>query len=408
MLLASIAIASAQQTRGGADEKPTVVQAVLTEPGSPPFHLKATITEKGDPASKTYVEIFWVAPDKWRRNIQSEDFSQTMIVNGDSVFEQNSDDYFPVGLQTLVTAMVDPRPALNALRPGDVLLTKANGASSESGEVCYPGGAHSCRRSPYGLYEIVSSSGHSVEFTAYQDFKGRRVARLLFHSLGPGNSLMAKVTELKKLKNPDEKLFAIAQPTAKEQQLRSVVLPEAEFRSMALETHDIVWPQVLDGKTTGTVSFYVSVDRSGQVREAVPVRTDNERADESAARQIMKWKFKPFMKDGIRVQAESLMSFAMDTRAWGPPSPLSDAEVRKLVSNIVEPVIPAGIAPTGTAYTLRAAIDYEGRLIEVIPAGGPPKLFRPCYQAISKWHFSPIFQDGEPRPYRAEITCRVP
>ena len=103
-------------------------------PSSIPFHLKATITGEGDPDSKTLVEIYWVSEKKWRRTIQSEDFSQTLVVNGDKVSEEDSEDYSPIGLQTLVTAMVDPKPILDAWRPGDRALTKANGASRESGE----------------------------------------------------------------------------------------------------------------------------------------------------------------------------------------------------------------------------------------------------------------------------------
>jgi hypothetical protein len=132
----------------------------------------------------------------------------------------------------------------------------------------------------------------------------------------------------------------------------------------------------------------------------------NERADDSARRQILKWKFKPPMKDGVPVQAEAILTFTLNTRAWGPADPLTDAEVRKLVSNMVEPEFPAGAA-AGTTYTLRAAIDHEGNLIEVIAGEGPPKLYSPCYQAIKKWHFSPFMQAGAPRPYRAQIVFQV-
>lgn len=122
----------------------------------------------------------------------------------------------------------------------------------------------------------------------------------------------------------------------------------------------------------------------------------------------MKWKFKPLIKDGVPVQAESILTFTTNTRAFGPPAPLSDAEVRKLATNIVDPVIPPGTAPSGTSYTLSAAIDHEGHVIEVIAGEGPPDLFQPCYQAMQKWHFSPWMENGQPRPYRAQITFKVP
>lgn len=234
-------------------QTPALVQPTLTAPGSLPFHLKALITERGDPASKTEVEIFWVAPDKWRRTIQSQtEFSQTLIVNGDKVFEQDSDDYFPLGFQTLATAMVDPKPVLDAVRPGDRLETKANGGANESGTVCLFGPGKVCFTNPYGLIETVDAAGHSVRFTDYQEFKGKRVAHLVSYRIDPGDSLNARVMELKELKHPDDKLFSISQLTPKEKQIRSVIVPESELRSLAMGAPEIIWPQVLDGATTGS------------------------------------------------------------------------------------------------------------------------------------------------------------
>jgi hypothetical protein len=327
------------------------------------------------------------------------------LTNGDKVFEQDSANYFPVGLQTLVTAMVDPKSVLDARDPGEGLPTKANCGSNESGVAAV--GKNLIGSGPYGLDETVAASGRSVRFMNDQGFNGRRIARLLVHRGNVDEILKAKVTELKELKNPNDSLFSTTQPTAKGEQIRSAILTEAELQSLALGIHDIIWPQVLDGATTGTTKFYISVDRFGQVREALPLCTANERSNDSAQRQIMKWKFKPLMKDGASVQAESTLTFTLDTRAWGPVSPLSDAEMRKLATNIVEPEIPPGSAPAGTTYTLRAAIDSDGKLIEVIAGDGPPNLFQPCYQALLKWHFSPILQNGEPRPYRAEVKFQV-
>lgn len=397
--------APAQQVTDSVGSQPAVVQTALIEPGSSPFHLKAIISEGRDRAPAGHVEMFWAAPDKWKRTIQSEGFSQTLVVNGDKVFEEDSKPYFPLGLQTLVTAMVDPKPILEAVRPGDRVMTKANGLANESGVRVYGSIA---MRFPDGLSELVGASGHSVDFRDYQEFEGKRVARLLVNGVGVGEFLTAQVTELKKLKNYDESLFQVARPTSIEEQIRSVRLPENEFRSLVSESHEIIWPQVLDGATTGTATFYVSVDRSGQVREVLPLRTANERSNDSARRQLMKWKFKSVMKDGVPVQAESILTFSLNTRAWGPPSPLSDTEVRKLVSNATEPVFSHVKVHSGDTCSVMVAIDPDGYLIEAIPGDGTPGLFQPCYEAVSKWHFSPFLQDGEPRPYRAEIKFQVP
>jgi hypothetical protein len=41
----------------------------LVEPGSQPFHLKlvAAETRHNDPQYKAEIEVWWAAPDKWRR-----------------------------------------------------------------------------------------------------------------------------------------------------------------------------------------------------------------------------------------------------------------------------------------------------------------------------------------------------
>jgi len=119
------------------------------------------------------------------------------------------------------------------------------------------------------------------------------------------------------------------------------------------------------------------------------------------------WKFKPPMKDGMPVEGEGILNFSLNTRSSGPPAPLTDAEVRKLASDIVEPSFPPDTAPEGATYTLMIAIDAEGSLIEVIPGGGPTGLSRYALEAIRKWRFSPWMENGEPRPYRAQVDFHV-
>jgi Gram-negative bacterial TonB protein C-terminal len=387
---------------------PRVVQATLTASGSRPFHLRAVITERGDPTSKTDVEISWVAPDKWRRTIQSQtEFSQTLIVNGDQVFEHDSDDYFPLWSRTLVTAMVDPKQVLDAYTPGDILVTKANGSADESGRVCSPPPSKICMIGRYGLSESVGAAGRDVHFTDYRKFHEVRVARLLTYNVDPGDSYRAQVTELTDLEDPDQDLFSIPQPTPIDRQIRSIVLPEVDLRKLALQPLEIVWPQVLDGATSGTTSYYVSVDRLGKVAEVLPLSVAAERADGSARRQVMKWKFKPFLQDGAPVQTEGVLTFDFNTRAYGPPEPLNDTEARKLASTIIEPVIPPGVAP-GSTFTFSLAVDETGDVIEIIAGDGPHELSRPCFEAIKKWRFNPLIQEGKPLPYRAQVVFRMP
>jgi hypothetical protein len=400
------------QTTPQSDVK--LIQPQLTAPGSLPFHLKSVIYEKDDPDNKTNVEIFWAAPDRWRRTIESDAFTQTIIVNSDKTFEKVSEDYLPLHLETLILAMVDPEPLLKSLRPGDRVETQANGGRKIP-PICAklrPGDegrfAGLCGLGPFKEMETIGAPGHTVMFADYQKFKDSKVARLLITIPESGVTWRADVSKLEELKHPDADLFAVADPTPKDKQLSTAFLTESELRALAVQKPEIIWPQVLDGKTEGTASYFVSVDRTGTVRETVVVNSDNERANDSARRQLQKWRFTPASKDGVPVQAEGILTFDLNTRAFGPANPLTNDEARRLASNVVEPQIPGGKFPSGTVYSLRVAVDNEGNVIEVIAGDGPHELFSPCYDALKKWKFGPLMENGQPRPYRANISFQVP
>ncbi len=387
-----------------AQSVPKIVQGTLIAPGSPPFHLRATISDGMDAT----IEIFWVRPDKWRRRTISDGFAQTLIMNGDQVFEHDSDNFFPVRLHALATLMVDPKPLLDEYKPGGTLLTKANGASSESGTTCFDPDHKMCVMHAFGLKETVGVAGHTVDFLNYQEFHGQRIARRLVFTVSVGDFLTADVTSLEDLKDPDESLFAIPDPTPREQRIVSATLHEQELRSLALEAPQIIWPQALDGAETGKASFYLAIDPKGRLREVLPVETCNERTNDSAIRQIRTWKFKQAMRDGFAVQAEGILTFDVNTRAWGPANTLSDAEMRQMASNVVEPGVLAGAFPPNTIFKLWVAVDIDGGVLEKIIADGPPELFGPCDAALRKWRFRPILENGQPRPYRGLVEFHTP
>ena len=85
-------------------------QSQPSYPGSRPFQLEANIVETTNPRSayRARIEEFWVSPGKYRRVIEAPEFAQTLVVNGDQVYEKNTGDYYPWWLQGLVTAIFDP------------------------------------------------------------------------------------------------------------------------------------------------------------------------------------------------------------------------------------------------------------------------------------------------------------
>jgi TonB family protein len=399
-----------------------VAESKLTTPGSTPFHLKARIAEKDSPDSdlKADVEVLWVSALKWRRTIQSPDFSQKLIVNGDQVSEQDTGDYYPFWLHELVTGIVDPLPMLVSLQQTNAQINKASGSEQSTScarfqsKVGIPPVQNSafyvfCFEGEHGLLDSVVTPQYSVIFKDYRRFKDKRVPRLLVAYPEPGTTIEAKVTELSELTNVDESQFTISQPTPIEKQLRSVMISEAELRKMSLKTPEIAWPSVRSDKTSGVLSIYVSIDNTGHVRETFPLNSDNAGLDDVARQQVQKWQFKPAVSDGAPVQVEGILTFAFNTKIENPVTILPDAEARKLATNTVEPIFQPGTANPGTSVTVRVSVDVDGKLLGVEnPNNASDALFFAAYAALKQWRFQPYLKDGKPDFYKADITFRVP
>lgn len=398
-------------------------QSKLTTPGSTPFHLKATVSRKDDSDSHNdltaELEVFWASPEKWRRTITSPGFTQTLIVNGDAISEQDTGDYYPFWLREYVTAMLDPLPMVESLKQMNQQIAKPSGNEEVSScarfresvgvlpvqnsvftVICFAGYR--------GLVDYVVSPSYTVDFKDYKDFKNKRVARHLESDAGSGIKIAADVTELSELTSVDESLFEISRPTPSQAQLQSIIVSEAHLRNMTVQDPDIVWPSIRGGKTTGVLSIYVSIDKSGHVRETFPLNSDNPDMSDAAAEQLNKWQFKPAVTmDGAAVQVEGILTFAYTTKIENPVATLSDADARKLATNIVEPQIPAGIA-AGTTFTVFVQVGTDGKLLGVSNYNNvPTPLFQAAYQALQQWHFQPYVKDGKADVYNANITFQL-
>src|SRR5262249_42905327 len=136
---------------------------------------------------------------------------------------------------------------------------------------------------------------------------------------------------------------------------------EDSARVLALSTPAIAWPAVREGKTSGVLSIYVSIDRAGHVREAWPLASDNPELDAAAREQLMHWQYKPYMNGGPS-QMEAVLTFAFTTKIENPIRVLKDAEARKLAIRAVEPAVAPGKARKGTQFMLRVSVDAAGKV----------------------------------------------
>lgn len=345
---------------------PSTIESI-TAPGSAPFHLKAVIQEQGDDR-KTEVELSWNSPQQYRRTIKGDDFSQTLIVNGDRVFEKNSDDYVPVWLHTLAQALTDLTSVKDMLN--------------------------------------VKTYGHTLLINNIKDFNGKKVPHKLGYVVDCSDVYSAEISELKN-STFDEKTFESQEETPANERILAVPLRPSDLIAESTPL-DVIWPQTLDGAETGEAWFYISTDRTGKVREVTPLKTANERTNDSARRQIGQWKMRPILRDGIPVQAEGTIRLRLNTRIFGPADPLSNEEARKLLVDAPAPEFPKGKVPPGSTFNCRVAVDNDGKVLEMIVGEGSVRgMIAPCL-SVSKWRFKPIIQDGRPVSYRALITVTAP
>lgn len=398
-----------------------VEQSKLTLPGSFPFHLKATIAEVTNPDSdyRGEIEEYWVSPEKWRRTISSPGFSQTLVVNGDQVSEQDKGDYFPWWLNDLVTAIFDPLPLLESLSKVSASIQKPSGSEHSKNcarlqiKVGTPPAENSaflvfCFEGSHSLLESAFTPGYDAQFKDYRDFKNKRVARRFVIDPEPGTTIEAKVTVLDALTSPDESLFGVPQSTPEMERIGRIPISEATIRDLSDYTPDVLWPTIRSGKTSGVLSMYISVDRSGRVREAWPLNSDNAGLEDPAREQVMKWRFKPAKIHDVPVQTETVLTLAFNTKIGDPIPILSDEEARRLATNIVEPVFPPG-SPKGTEVKVQVGVMLDGAVNGVAnPYNAPTPLFMAAYGAVRQWHFRPYVRNGKPDIFGADIIFHVP
>lgn len=323
-------------------------QSQITLPGSKPFHLKATIAEKDSPDSdyRATVEEYWVSPTKWRRTINSPEFSQILVTNGESVFEEDKGDYYPVWLNHFVTAIFDPLPMLEQLRQAGVRASKRDLAVGETSCTDLPMRVDRwvlCFTGKKALLSSVFTKGYAAEFKDFKGFANKQVPRLIEDTPEPGTTIDTRITELTELQQLDETLFVVEHSTQPKDRIKSVRVDQDTFMKLALTSTEIAWPPQGGGPTTGGCAVYVGVDRAGAVRESWPEGCDST-GIQTALRDIVKtWKLRTPVSNGVPVQVEALLGFTFHTEVHDDPLLLlTDMEICQLATNIVEPSFPRG------------------------------------------------------------------
>jgi len=407
--------------------KKAVERSQITSSGSRPFVLKATVVEITNLANVDYraeIEEYWMAPDKWRRSVKTNNFSQTLIVNGEKTSEQLIGEYYPNWLRTIISALLDPGSSVKGI---DL---------SQSSDNPMIGGSEVCRRFTFmagiqpvsnkvfssfcfdgGLLKSVSMPGYDASYSDYKTFAGKKVAHRIREYIEPGTELEATIKELSELKSPDEALFVI---TEKNSPLQTIRITEQTLRTLAAGTQEVRWPTVRSGAEKGTLSLYICIDRSGRVREIYDLNSSNAGLSDATRDQVLKWQFKPAVNQGHPVQVEGILTFAFQTATADPIPVLEEEEGLKLLDRRVEPVWPANSAPAGApifvtlgvreggeCYGIVSITSHQGDRGTVLNSADFTKIADALKAAVEQWRFRPYVRNGKPTEYQVKVIFYV-
>jgi Gram-negative bacterial TonB protein C-terminal len=345
--------------------KKAVERNTLDQPGMKPFHLKAILAPSFDRDKASgrsgEVEIWWVGPDKWRREVRSPKFHQIEIVNGGKVWQKNDGDYFPEWLRETAVALVKPVPDLDKLlkyaKAGEekTLMGQTHVSWVEMGSdgtVSKGIGA--------GIYlgangiSFASGLGYDAGLEEVADFHGRSIAHKVT-SGGGGAEVTARVTVLEDLKDATPQLFDSG-PNASDPILETRLVDEVAERENLLPEDVAGWPPLEQGPLEGVLIAKVVIDREGKIRDVGGVLSDNPGLNDAARERIVSMRFKPFLLDGVPVQVVTTMTMPFKTtRPAG-------AETFETARTYFERGRKVGFLAAGTrqAYVLRAEFKTRG------------------------------------------------
>jgi hypothetical protein len=305
--------------------KKAVEKSTLDQPGTKPFHLKATYAPSFERDAESHrngdVEIWWESPTLWRREVRSPEFHQIEIVDGAHEWQKNEGAYFPEWLRELAVAIVRPIPL-----PLDVLIQRVKAADVRhlAGQtninwdpVNGPGDA---QRNGNGYVAVMDRTGQllytggpgwSGQYKDFRDFHGRMVA----YTVSSGYvEVTAKVSSLEDLNGVPSGFFDTSAQGGDPQPIETVVLDEAELRTnLQPGGAPFVWPPVADGPFEGVVWTAVVIDRTGQIREMIPPVADNPGVKEAADQGFRSMQFKPILRNGVPVQALGKLTVSFKT-----------------------------------------------------------------------------------------------
>lgn len=298
------------------------LKSALAQPGAAPFHLRAEISDQKnhDPQWDAKVEEWWSSPTRYKRVFHCARFSQTLIVDGAKVQETDSGPVFPELLRNLTVELTNPIPRLDELAalhlsvmppdgtPGQI-VTRYKIATTDGAGITGSMDASVAIDRQTGLMVYGGNLDWDVALHDFATFHNLQVPRRLTAQTQGGPRLTAQITLLEDLSSADAGLIRVTKSTPAARQLRVVVVPEPELRKLALHTPAPHWPAIAASAPSGTITMRVVVDRSGQVQSVDNFFPNNSALEAAAERQLLGWRFRPYLDHGAPVQVISTLTF---------------------------------------------------------------------------------------------------
>lgn len=306
--------------------KKAVERSTLDQPGTKPFHLKATYSPSFERDKDSHrvgeVEIWWQSPTKWRREVRSPEFHQIAIVDGAHQWQKNEGDYFPDWLRELALAIVRPVPLST-----DVLLQRVKTAEVKHAPMAKQtnieweattgfadeqsnGRGYIALMDQTGLLFYTGGPGFGGLYRDFKDFHGRMIP----YTVASGyTEVTAKVNVLEDLGSTSAGFFDTNAPGGDAHPIETAVLDETELRQNLLPGKPFLWPLLADGPLEGAVWTEVVLDRTGKIRESIPPISDNPGLKDAAQQQFRELQFRPVLRNGVPVQAIGRFSVPFKT-----------------------------------------------------------------------------------------------
>ena len=384
----------------------------LTTDGQP-FHAIVEIGTANSPFSGR-IEIWWVAPAKYRVAMSSPSFSQLRIVNGVQVKEQTTGDYLPRWLDSFLQAILDPVPMAKNFRGSGFVTVgqetqgclrrddRPNGITDQTtwGQICFTGSE------PRLSYLLTFND--SMEFSEWKKFGSKQIAHHYQTNVLDFRPVIGELATLERLQHPDEAMFTITSATSPDQRIATTFVSTPTAESLLEKAPAIDWPSVREGKTEGYMILFARTDRTGQVREAAKHNSDQPGLENFGMEQALRYKFRPLLVDGVAQQMEMPLVLHFTSHLEDPLPILTVAEMKQQANSCDFGTLPAG-TPPGTVVRVRVSVNETGKVTGISPLGHSNAAgFGTAFDAIRACQFTPYLRNGKVTYFKGDINLVAP